>query len=74
MSANEIRRAAEILLVLDAIYGKERISDTSDIEQVRPVTRGHEADTGSARICLPYLRKDPYNRPLGDRPPACQEL
>lgn len=68
------RRAADWWQVMEGIYGSEGIPHTSDIEQVRPVTRGCEADTRATRIPLPHLRENPINGAMGDRSPACQEL
>ena len=70
---SKLNRAVEIIEVLNAIYG-EGIPNTSNLEQVRPDPRGHEANTGSARIHLPHLRKNAVHGSLGDRSPACEEL
>ena len=67
------RRAADWWQVMEGIYG-EGIPNTSNTEQVRPVTRGCEADTGATRIPVPHLRENPINGAMGDRSPACEEL
>ena len=71
---NSIRRAADWWQVMEGIYGSEGIPHTSDTEQIRPVTRGCEADTGATRIPVPHLRENPINGAMGDRSPACEEL
>ena len=68
-----LKRKIEILDVLNEIYG-EGIPNTSNAEQIRPVTRGCEADTRATRIPVPHLRENPVNGEVGDRSPARQEL
>jgi len=70
----KIRRAAEILLVLEGIYGSEGIPDANDPEQVRfDPPRFQDAIRGARRnVC--GVQKNPNNGQMVHRPRACKEL
>ncbi len=73
VNSETLKRKIEILDVLNEIYG-EGIPDASDPEQVRPITRGIPNHPLAPGRGVSHLRKSPVNRPMGNRPPARQEL